>query len=201
MAIKKVYLMRGVPGSGKSTYIGKIAKSLDDQAPVNIEVCSADHYFETCDCDTSHFRPGTWDHTNPQGYQNALADIRAYHVKYCIKPKTYKFDFAKLGAAHTACQDKFIKLLEDPDSMYIFVDNTNTTKRELDFYVKACVGHGVEFKIVNVICDATVAAKRNAHGVPEDKVLQMAARIKASAKDIPKDWPQEDYHTGYEYGA
>ena len=37
-----VFVMRGLPGSGKSTLVNAISKVYDSETPV---ICSADHYF------------------------------------------------------------------------------------------------------------------------------------------------------------
>ena len=37
-----VFVMRGLPGSGKSTLVNAISKVYDGETPV---ICSADHYF------------------------------------------------------------------------------------------------------------------------------------------------------------
>ena len=37
-----VFVMRGLPGSGKSTLVNAICKVYDSETPV---ICSADHYF------------------------------------------------------------------------------------------------------------------------------------------------------------
>jgi tRNA uridine 5-carbamoylmethylation protein Kti12 len=186
MSLKKVYIMRGVPGSGKSSYVEKVVRSLDDQAPVNVEVCSADHYFMT-GC------PHEGDYGKDP---NSQRNFRI-HLELCMSEKIYQFKPNEIGKAHQACQDRFIKLIESDDSMYIFVDNTNTTKRELDFYVKACVGHDIQFTIVNVRCDVEKAAKRNSHGVPSEKVRQMAARMNHGDEELSKlDWPQQEYYSG-----
>lgn len=148
----KVYILRGVPGSGKSTCITNMCKTLDINTDFNLNlvVCSADHYF--------------------------------------MQGERYIFDAKRLGQAHGACQAKFRAALEDENPSIIFVDNTNTTKRELDYYVNLAQQKGAEWKIVNVECDVELAAVRNSHGVPREKVLQMAERIKANP--LPNDWPQ-----------
>ena len=37
-----IFIMRGLPGSGKSTLVKSITEVFNDQIPV---ICSADHYF------------------------------------------------------------------------------------------------------------------------------------------------------------
>lgn len=162
---------------------------------MNIEVCSADHFFETCDCDLSRIVYQV-NSTDSAVYARMKEQVKADHNKSCHQAKKYVFDGFKIGAAHSACQNKFMNLLASEDSMYIFVDNTNTTLKELSYYVNACKSNNIDYTIVNVRCDAETAAKRNSHGVPEEKVLQMAKRIKDNDKLIPVDWPQQEYYNG-----
>lgn len=200
MSFKRVYILRGVPGSGKSTYIEKIAKSLDEQFPMDIQVCSADHFFESCDCDIDHI-VSYYDPYDKDGFKKMKQQVRESHNRECIRPKTYKFDFNKLGAAHQACQDKYIRLLESPESAIIFVDNTNLSIKELKFYVGHAIGintpeNQIEYKIVNIRADIDKIVGRNVHGVPEDKVRQMYARMRHGDEELAKlDWIQEDYYS------
>lgn len=146
-----VYIMRGIPGSGKSTYIK--TRTNDKTKEV---VCSADHYFET------------------QG--------------------KYQFDSKLLGKAHDFCKKQFLVSIERPEGV-VFVDNTNTTVKEMEFYVSKCEAANIPFIIVNVHCDVEKAAARNSHNVPADKVRQMHARMVANDSKIPFDWQQEYYYS------
>lgn len=153
-----VYILRGLPGSGKSTFI---ADKVKESGFIDYAICSADHHF-----------------LNGSG-------------QYVFNPK-------ELGVAHRKCQDKFLISLHPEESLEaIFVDNTNTTVRELEFYVKTCVAHGVPFSIVNVHCSPEKAAARNVHGVPYEKVCQMAARLEHACAHTPEEWPQIDHWSGH----
>ena len=123
-----VTIMRGISGSGKSTYISNLIKNSE----VEVHIVSADYHFINSD------------------------------QIYVFKPE-------QLGVAHQKCQDGFIKLIETAERpCKIICDNTNTTVRELEFYVKTCQNQDVDFTIVNVHCELEVAVKRNIHGVPAD---------------------------------
>ena len=138
----KVIILRGVPGSGKSTQTKKYPDAY---------IVSADHYF-----------------MDDKG--------------------VYRFDMAKIGAAHGQCKGRFEAALKALKPL-IIVDNTNTTVKELKFYVEAAKTAGYEVEIVRIDCDPEVAAKRNVHGVPKSSIFKMAARLAAST--LPNDYPTE----------
>ncbi len=183
----KVFIMRGIPGSGKSRYVAMKTKEIDEKLPIDVQIVSADHYFLTeCEHDSQYKVTGS-------SYEKRLYE---QHVPQCTSGAIYKFDASKLGKAHQTCQDRFMRLIGSETPYFIFVDNTNTTIREMEFYVKACIANSLEFVIVNVIADVEVAAARNAHSVPADKVRQMHARLVNATKDIPLDWPVENFYSG-----
>lgn len=138
----KVIILRGVPGSGKSTQ----TKLYPDAY-----IVSADHYF-----------------TDSKG--------------------VYHFDMGKIGAAHGQCKGRFESALKVLKPL-IIVDNTNTTVKELRFYVEAAQAAGYTVEIVRIDCDPEVAAKRNVHGVPRASILKMAERL--SSSKLPDHYPTE----------
>ena len=104
----------------------------------------------------------------------------------------YRFDPRKLGAAHGSCVRLFTEaLIEDVGDevdMLLIVDNTSTTVREMSTYVDLCKAYGVPFEIVTIDTPPEIAAHRNTHGVPVDKVYEMHRRLVAA--QIPAEWPQ-----------
>lgn len=138
----KVIILRGVPGSGKSTETKKYPDAY---------IVSADHYF-------------------------------------IGKDGIYRFDMDKISAAHGQCKSKFEAALKDKRPLVI-VDNTNTTVKELKFYVEAAKNAGYEVEIVRIDCDPEIAASRNVHNVPKSSVLKMAQRLAASK--LPEHYPVE----------
>lgn len=95
----------------------------------------------------------------------------------------YKFDARLLGQAHSSSFAKFTAALGvEP---VIVVDNTNTKIKEFRRYIEA-VQHfnsrngayqAYEIVVIRIKIESTVAAARNLHGVPADKVQAMQDRF------------------------
>jgi hypothetical protein len=128
-----VKIMRGIPGSGKSTWMNDFIQSSSG----GCFVCSADLFF--------------------------MDDHKFGSV--------YKFDASKLGAAHKWCFEQF--LAEMNQNSFLLVDNTNIRIWELAPYYRLSEVLDGDVEIIQMVCDPNVAAGRNEHGVPRDKVLKM----------------------------
>ena len=137
--VRKCTILRGIAGSGKSTYIRK-------NHPDAI-VCSADDYF----------------------------------LEVLGEGKNYIFDATKLGEAHKWCMQKFINATTHRDPLgratTVVVDNTNIMLWEFMGYVQVASAMGYEVEVVRMDTPAHVAAGRNVHGVPANKVEDMARRF------------------------
>ena len=136
--MKKLTIMRGIPGSGKSHYTRKYPTAV---------ICSADNYFK-----------------RPDGF--------------------YDFNFRVLKNAHAWCRKKVECAMAGDTwgpSPSIIVDNTNTRHWEYAEYLKLAdkYGYDVETIVIGDFDDASVKkyAERNTHGVPVDKVIEMAQRF------------------------
>ena len=130
--MKKLIILRGLPGSGKS----KIAADYS-----NAVVCSADHHFE---------RTGE-----------------------------YKFDPSELGMAHMLCQFKALDAMASGKELVV-IDNTNVRNWEYVLYLRMADHFGYENEVRVIgghsMEDVREYSKRNVHGVPEMKILEMAYR-------------------------
>ena len=169
--MKKVFILRGISGSGKSTWIKNKIKDINEKYPgIGSSVVSADHYFESGCGNTAYH--STTNSVGPMGQV-----WEAPCTPHCsVYPRLYQFDAKMLGAAHKQCQDNFLHYLRGDNPRFIFVDNTNLSFREIHFYAQTCINYGVEFVIVNVRHDPNRAASRNVHGVSDAKVRQMAQK-------------------------
>lgn len=86
----------------------------------------------------------------------------------------YKFDFTKLNAAHTWCQQQVIETLKSGHD--VVVTNTFTQSWEFDAYMSiltelALSGIEVSLRIIEM-----KTQYQNIHGVPEDKMQKMRDR-------------------------
>ncbi len=92
----------------------------------------------------------------------------------------YRWYVSGIADAHSYCRSNFAQALRDKVQC-IIVDNTNTMKREFDYYVTEAKKYEAEVTIITVgfVNDkaAEFYASRNTHGVPLDKVLEMARRF------------------------
>ena len=82
----------------------------------------------------------------------------------------YKFDFAKLGQAHTVCQQQVAYLLGC--GLSVIVSNTSTTWKEIRPYLDMALMNGAEVTVITMETQF-----QNIHGVPEDKVQVMRNRM------------------------
>ena len=138
--VRKCLIMRGISGSGKSTYIRK-------NCPPDAVICSADDYF------TAVLGEG----------------------------KSYAFDASKLGDAHKWCMQKFLNATTHRDPIgrasFVVINNTNIAFWEFAGYVQVAQAMGYEVEIVKMDTPPHIAAERNLHGVPRNKVEDMARRF------------------------
>lgn len=97
----------------------------------------------------------------------------------------YRFDPKKIGEAHDRCLLKFLDWL-DKGVENIIVDNTNLSSWEIAPYYRLGEAHRYSTKVVRIWCDPLVAAQRNIHDVPLDRVFQMYQKFLQI--DLPPHW-------------
>ena len=131
---KVLTLVRGLPGSGKSTFANLITNQFS--------VCEADKFF--------------YD-----------------------KEGNYNFDATKLRIAHQWCRNQVEIRMKDNEvnpQFYpeIVVSNTFTQEWEMEEYYKLAEKYG--YKVFSIIVENRHGGI-NQHGVPADKLKQMADRF------------------------
>ena len=92
------------------------------------------------------------------------------------KSGKYVFDGGKLGLAHASCQSKFLEYVKENKPL-IVVDNTNTTARERDIYIKTGKQYGYKIMVDVLNVDIDTCAARNLHRVNREIVSKQASRI------------------------
>ena len=99
-------------------------------------------------------------------------------------------DVRALGYAHATCQRKFVEALQKGVSLVI-VDNTNSTKGEIQFYMEKARELSYEATIMEVPCDVETSVSRNVHSVPRENIERMAHKLQESPLD--PSWPMFKY--------
>lgn len=139
----QVYIMRGLPGSGKSTWISRHANN-----PSTLRIVSADKY-----------------HVNSKGvYEYKLENAKAAHdnclLSYMESLLNYR-DLINRGFGHLN------------ELQCIYVDNTNTSVWEIAPYYRLAEIYGHKVEIVQFICSVETSLIRNIHKVPPSTIWKM----------------------------
>ena len=140
-----VYIMRGLPGSGKSSLTRSIAAASPSAC-----VCSADDFFS-------------------RGGGKSEAALRRAGCNTPEKVYRFAFDRALLGKAHGQCRDTFDKALARRVACVI-VDNTNSTRQEYEYYAKRAGACGYALRVIELRCasmaEVQACCARCVHKVP-----------------------------------
>jgi tRNA uridine 5-carbamoylmethylation protein Kti12 len=168
---KRVIVLRGIPGSGKSYYAKKlIAKHVLEQSLVSV----------------------------PEQSSVSGAVVVVSADSFFGVDEDYKKNFSptKLTDAHNHCFWLFLDALRDDDVGLVIVDNTNSTAMEISPYMLAAGALGHDATVHQIECDPEVAYGRNQHGVPRDTVHRMAARVRGEW--LPPWWEIKTVFPGEE---
>ena len=142
---KIVYIMRGIPGSGKSTVAREITRSYPGQ-------------FEGTDPETGVWVPGYVIHST---------DF------LCMVDGEYQFDIELAGERHEQNFQNFLGSLEK-GTPAIIVDNTNVQTKHYAAYVEAAQAAEYAVVFVELAHpDLDVATFRNTHGVSKEIINDM----------------------------
>jgi predicted kinase len=131
----------------------------------------------------------TWVKNNHSDAKVFSADL------YFMVDGEYKFDPAKLGAAHAQCLRSFIEHIQTDAHDYervAIVDNTNTSVSEFAPYAQTALAYGHDVEILTFVYDPIVAHARNTHGTPLKACIEMHRRIQEQTAFIPPWW-KHDY--------
>lgn len=160
------YIMRGVPGSGKSTVAKNIAITKTDDAGASF----------------LSFIPGKEDselkgvYYISQGDGKVLSAIHSTDQYFLNDEGVYEFNRANLGKNHSKNYKSFRASCEN-DIPIVICDNTNLTKKEWKKYASCARNLGYIVSIISMpIPSAGVAAERNTHGVPVKDIKRMISR-------------------------
>ena len=158
-----VVVMRGLPGSGKSSLVQAIAQA----APAAM-IASADDWFSN------------GADIRPQTLRQAGLRTREEVYRFC-------FDAKKLSKAHGYCRQVFDYALARKIP-WIIVDNTNSTRSEYAYYWHTAVRAGYQAKVLEVRCASLEQVRRCharcSHGVPWHVYESMLNRWEADLEAV-----------------
>lgn len=176
----KLFLIRGLPGSGKTTLAYSLYGLNDHQ------ICTDDFFMKYCDV--------------------CRDDDEIPHR--CISNRSgeavYVFDPKKLGENHEKCQAAVESYLEEQTGN-IFVHNTFSQRWEMEPYIKLAHKYDdVDLFVIDLFdngCTDEELVKRNSHGVSRKAIQRKRASWEFDWKNGDPHAPRE--HAGaassYEY--
>lgn len=183
---KRVIIMRGIPGAGKTTYARRMFP--------DARVVSTDAYHVLPMGAPLVFYEGRW--YDYGSFLDACGDWRfhdgdppIFSYKGC-----YEYAPSLVAEAHDWCFSEFRRLAEQGEKT-IVVDNTSITAWELSPYERLGKSYGYHVEIVTLRCPADVAASRNIHGTAMEVVREHAEALERAV--LPSHW----HHRVLEYPA
>lgn len=102
----------------------------------------------------------------------------------------YKFEGKRLPEVHGKCFRRVINLLQrrvgEAEEPLILIDNTAIKAVDAAPYIAAAGAYGVRACVITLLIDPAIAAARNAHGVPPEKVFTLGGEILREL--LPSRW-------------
>jgi len=148
---KFVFIMRGIPGSGKSTAAEFLGSTEDS-------------YIKIIDC---------VKYVMNKSDNKIIAAIHSTDQYLVNEDGEYEYDKKKIQQNHNLNYKDFVSSLRNKVDKVI-VDNTNIKKRDFKRYVTAAYDYGYAVLIISVPPPSVgEAVARNVHSVPSDVVKRM----------------------------
>lgn len=164
--MRKITLMSGIPGSGKST-------------EAEVRMCGSVN------------RPMLENRSHNRNPHNII--VSADH--HFMDGPIYKFDVSQLSAAHGSCLKSYLRAMtvshpgEHVAPEHVVVDNTFVSSIELAPYIALAQAYDIPVEVVTVqvkIEDVVKAHARNSHGVPQGAIERMWKAL--SERTYPYHW-------------
>jgi hypothetical protein len=121
---------------------------------------------------------------------NTTIVCSADHYRY--EDGKYVFRQETNESAHEQCFDKFVTTVDKwsmgnmPELTHVVVDNTNIHAWEIAPYYAYARRMELGPSILTILDSPISCAKRNIHGVPEEKVFEMS--LKLEKETLPPHW-------------
>ena len=105
---------------------------------------------------------------------NFSADIRVCEADsfFTDSQGNYNFNPALLGQAHAQCKAKFFEAMED--GVDIIISNTNTTRKERDFYLNTAKEKG--YRVFSIILENL--GTKDIHSLPPEVLARQKETLK-----------------------
>lgn len=98
----------------------------------------------------------------------------------------YRYDANMIGKAQTACMQKYMLALTGGRVSYVVISNTNLLAWNISPYIAVAEAMGIEADITQIEAPVDVCIARNVHGVPAQRMLEMAATM--ACEKLPVHW-------------
>lgn len=169
-----VIILRGISGSGKSTWARFMMRYDVTQLMNNGEASTFMwHLYDTCPVPRTVFS----------------AD------NYFMKDGEYRFDQRNLSVAHGLCLKNFTESVRLPPgnstAQTLVIDNTNCSVSEVAPYAALAAAYSHELHVVTLIGDPKTCWKRGHHGVPFSGVLRQDMNLRKSLNEWPPWYQQQ----------
>jgi len=180
--MRKIILMSGIPGSGKSYEAQKrISAHIRDSYPFP----SPENFTITSDPVSRPIRPG-------DGWKTSSPIIHLSTDDHFMRGSSYKFDVNLLNEAHGSCLKNYIRGVQDTLNELLIVDNTMTTNEELAPYIAIAQAYRVPVEVITMVVlphEVEKAAARNVHGVSSTSVRRMWENLlRSGEQQFPFHW-------------
>jgi hypothetical protein len=158
----RLIILRGIPGSGKSTFARKELPKADLIASADDGMMEGEKYV---------FNPAKL----PAAHGACLLSVIEH-----LQDGYAQRELAKISGVRNPVPEPVI-----------VVDNTSTSVAEIAPYVAVGQAFGAEVVIMTLRIDPAIAGPRNTHGVPQVRVDRMAAALDEGTKGMMPWWDHE----------
>lgn len=155
--MKKVIVMSGVSGSGKTTHAHHLMQNYLDSIGINPRTHEEYHKY-----------------LDPNSDSNHLAKVSADDY-FIGEDGVYKFDPTKIGLAHDKCFYNYIEALQFKIE-FVVVDNTNCSNEEIAPYMLGASAFGYEAEIITLAPILDIDLVDISYGERERYILKCAER-------------------------
>lgn len=129
-------------------------------------------------------------------FQSAI--VLSTDTFFLDEKKRYRFDYSKLGEAHTWCLREFVKALQNPDykGRTIIVDNNNLSVAEVSPYMNLPSCYNRHALLLTFHCAIETCIRRQQHGVPIPQIMKKKRIFDAESNRMPLYWQREYIFSG-----